>query len=97
MKKAKRLRAPIIKEGELRMYWGRERRGEQPQVMFGYCGDAAMRRDMNMLVYRLSGKQRTTDFYKGSTTFEPSVLEELENRGYDLTTLKFSIRKKGGA
>lgn len=37
MAKAKRLRAPVIHADELRIYWGREGRGQAPEVMFG-CG-----------------------------------------------------------
>lgn len=41
----------------------------------------------------------TRDWSKsgGPITFDPSLIKELETRGYDLTTLKFSIeRKKDG-
>ena len=34
------------------------------------------------------------DYRSYDQTFGPSFLAELEARGYDLTTLKFSIRKK---
>ena len=46
----KRLRKPKLKDGELRMYWGREP-GDSPDVMLAYQGDRTMKWDMKMLHY----------------------------------------------
>jgi hypothetical protein len=40
-----------------------------------------------------SDRQRW-DYEKNGMAFDPSFVKELENRGYDIKTLKFSIQKK---
>lgn len=91
----KRLRKPKLKDGELMMYWGRESPGESPDMIFAWQGDITMRRDTRYLHLVLATQQPdlfTTPLF---SKMNPSFLEELESRGYDLTTLRFSVRKKG--
>lgn len=90
----KRLRKPKLKDGELMMYWGREAPGERPDIIFAWQGDSEMRRDTAFLHYALATQKpdlHTTPLF---SKMNPSFLEELEARGYDLTTLRFSIKKK---
>lgn len=56
------------------------------------CGNS----DGSLLHYHLGVGRMERDFSKpgGPWSQEPSLIEELVKRGYDLTTLKFSIRKK---
>ena len=90
-----RFRKPKLKEGELRVYWGKLPH-ENPDVVLAYQGDGLMRRDTNMLrVFMCS--QHPDPFAKPLfSKMNPSMIQELEARGYDLTTLKFSIMKKAG-
>jgi hypothetical protein len=90
----KRLRRPKLKDGELRMYWGREDHDCTPDVILAWQGDRMMKRDTNMLHAYMCSKH--PDPFKKPLWSEmmPSMVEELEARGYDLTTLKFSIMKK---
>ena len=53
----KRLRAPKLKEGELRIYWGRESHDRTPDVMLAWQGDSAMKRDTNLLHYVMCSKK----------------------------------------
>lgn len=83
--KKRRLRKPTLKEGELRVYWGRVDRGEEPSLVYAWQGDRTMKRDTSYLAREFEGLLDPTD----------CIAKELERRGYDLTTLKFSIMKKG--
>lgn len=89
----KRLRRPKLKDGELRIYWGRLPH-DSPDVIYAWQGDSSMRRDTRMLNCYI-GSQHPDPFAKPIfSKMNNSLLEELEARGYDLTTLKFSIMKK---
>ena len=89
----KRLRKPKLKDGELRMYWGREPYCA-PDVMYAYQGDSAMRRDARLLHFYLGCRHPDPHVTPLFSKMNPSLIEELEARGYDLTTLRFSIMKK---
>lgn len=95
---AKRLRKPKLKNGELRMYWGREDHDTTPDVILAWQGDRLMKRDTALLHYMMCSKRPKIEMGRINwNVMEPSLVEELELRGYDITTLKFSIMKKGGA
>ncbi len=89
----KRLRRPILKDGELRIYWGRLPH-ENPDIVFAWQGDASMRRDTSLLHYMMASKHPDPHVKPIFSKMRPSLFEELDARGYDLTTLKFSIMKK---
>lgn len=88
-----RFRKPKLKDGELRMYYGKLP-GDSPDVIYAWQGDRSMKRDSAMLHYMLG--TRRPDPFKQPMFSEmlPSFIEELEARGYDITTIKFSIMKK---
>jgi len=89
----KRLRKPKLKDGELRMYWGRLPH-DSPDVIFAWQGDQSMRRDTALLYCAMATDQpdlHTTPLF---SKMNPSLIKELELRGYDITTIKFSIMKK---
>jgi hypothetical protein len=92
--KIKRLREPILKNGELRIYWGCDPHDKTPDVMFAWQGDGTMKRDSYLLHYMMAGKHPDPYVTPVFSKMRPSLLEELDARGYDLTTLKFSIKKK---
>ena len=90
----KRLRKPKLHDGELRMYWGRERPGEPAEVMYAWQGDRSMRGDSALLHYEIGSPHPDPHVKPIFSKMRPSLIEELEARGYDLSTLKFSIKKK---
>lgn len=90
----KRLRAPKLKDGELRIYWGREPHDRTPDVMFAWQGDRSMKHDTNLLHYMMACKHPDPQVSPIFSKMKPSLFEELDARGYDLTTLTFSIMKK---
>lgn len=89
----KRLRRPKLKDGELRMYWGREPH-DAPDVMYAWQGYEGGRADTRLLHYYLGSKRPDTSVTPLFSKMMPSLIEELKARGYDITTLQFSIMKK---
>lgn len=89
----KRFRQPKLKDGELRMYWGKLPH-ENPDVIISWQGDSSMKRDSRLMFYVLCSDKPDLHARPLFSKMEPSFIKELELRGYDLTTLKFSIMKK---
>lgn len=96
----KRYRTPKAKPGELKVQWGKLPHNN-PDLC--YCwGEGVSRADSSLLHYTFSSKRPVLSkcyeaMLSGESSqisFDPSFLEELEARGYDLTTLRFSIQKK---
>lgn len=80
----KRYRIPKLKPNELSICYGIEERGCNPDVLYCHGGEGATSSDSKLLCY----------FIEGVTYFENRNLrQELEHRGYDITTIKFSIKK----
>ena len=80
----KRYRTPQAKEGELLVKYGQEH-GDRDLY---YCwpeNEYGMKRDSKMLMLAFEN----ADVFDGKT-----LRQELEERGYDIETLKFSIKKK---
>lgn len=86
--KKKRFRAPIAKPGDLKMYWGKVQDSLSHQVC-GAWGDGSSKRDLHLLFGALCEPRNR---YMASEQY-PSIVDELIARGYDITTLKFSIQK----
>lgn len=89
----KRLRKPKLKDGELRVYWGKVPH-DSPDIILAWQGDSTMKRDTNLLHYHLCCERPDVHVQPLFSKMEPSLIKELESRGYDLTTLNFSIMKK---
>lgn len=56
--------------------------------------EAELRRHTNLLHYYICSKRPDPHKLPIFSVMQPSLIEELEARGYDITTLKFSIMKK---
>ncbi len=87
----KRYRILPYKPGTLRVYWGKAERWDNPSVVYNGENNAC-----SFLAFALEHRRPALEHFKGTFKHEaePSILQELEARGYDLTTLKFSIKKK---
>lgn len=90
---AKRYRTIRAKPGELRAYYGKADRWSGPDVCYAW-GDGTSSADGRLLHCALSTERLTFDFPGTGTVFEPSLIKELEARGYDITTLRFTIQKR---
>lgn len=73
------------------MYYGMAD-GDGPDVVF-HSGDGVPKCDRSLLYHIVGSKQPPGPMDKGQ--WQPSLLDELVARGYDLSTLRFSIKKKG--
>jgi len=85
---AKRIRALSIKDNELRAGWGKEPY-EEPDICVTH-GFGCNRVDSSLLLSALCNPRNRFM----SDKQDPSLVEELIKRGYDIETLRFSIKKK---
>ena len=69
------------KPGELRVAWSKKER----DILYSYGGGGASKPTSMVIAHAFE----VVEVYGGK-----SLRAELEARGYDLTTLKFSIRRK---
>jgi hypothetical protein len=88
-----RFRRPKAKPGELLVKWGYSK-DDGEDIFYVNGGDGASQWDRSYMHGVFGVARMTLNYSTNQIKFEPSVLEELEARGYDLTTLRFSIRKK---
>jgi predicted ATPase len=79
----KRLRAPKAKPGELKVAFGKH----EGDIDLFYChgGEGAGKRDARLLSHFFENVKWPDD---------RNLRQELEARGYDIATLKFSIQQK---
>lgn len=77
-------RMPNPKPGQLQVGWAREGRTQAPELFFCYGGYGANPRDNAVIVQAFSSAENAA----GNT-----LIEELVARGYDLSTLRFSVEK----
>lgn len=86
MSARKRYRMTSAKPGELKAAWGRgDVRGDPPDLQYAWGGRGASSPDGRILCNAL----QEAHVFKDRT-----LVQELEDRGYDITTLKFSIQQK---
>lgn len=96
-RKVKRMRQ--AKEGQLRVYYANHPE-DGPDIVY-HNGEGTSRSD-KFLLHGFFSMKRPRIVYGHErlnngghpTVFEPGLVEELEKRGYDITTLEFSIMKK---
>lgn len=80
----KRYRVPMVKPGQLKVSYGKIPH-ENPDVLYSHGGNGASRPDARLLSH----------FFEGITYLEGrSLRQELEHRGYDIKTMKFTIQVK---
>ena len=90
----KRLRKPKLQNGQLMMYWGRPDKHDSPDIVLAWQGDRLMKADTALLHFHLCSQRPDPRVLPIFSKMDPSLIEELDARGYDLTTLRFSIMKK---
>lgn len=84
----KRFRAPKAKPGELKAQYGKLPH-DKPDLCFAW-GEGVDSADARLLNDALTSKRHRPM----ANVWDDSLIEELEKRGYDITTLKFSVQKK---
>ena len=95
----KRYRKLKTRPGEIKVYYGKLQH-DDPDVVYSW-GQGVPSPDVSLVNMVLSGNRVTPlygaerDKHSGAPyTFDKSFIDELIERGYDITTLKFSIQKK---
>ena len=89
---AKRYRRPKVENGEIKFQKGKVD-GDVDICIF--YGDDVPRRDRSLVMIAFGSAKMHIDREKEfGVSFSPSFIEELETRGYDMDTLRFSIKKK---
>ncbi|MET3710354.1 hypothetical protein ABIC65_001034 [Sphingomonas trueperi] len=89
----KRYRTLTAKPGEVKVAFGRTDRWADPSIVYAWGNGTDMRSASRLLMSALEDKPLKPTF-GGGVEQEPSLVEELEARGFDITTLRFSIQKK---
>ena len=87
MDKKRRWRTPKTRSGQLKIQYGKLRY-DSPDII--YCRGEGVPRCDGSLLHHVFGSKR----YRYDGELDESLYDELEKRGYDLTTLSFSIEKK---
>lgn len=83
---------PPKKAGSIKFQYGRLEGDLDYMVLFG---DDAPRCDRALVMHMFTSSRLRIDTSKPQgVSFEKSMVEELECRGYDMSTLRFSIDKK---
>jgi len=93
MDSKKKYRAKKLKPGELRVYYGVDHDGEGYDVVV-QNGKGTGRADRSYLWSVLASERASRSFVGDGTITEPSVIDELMARGYDIETIEFRIKKK---
>jgi hypothetical protein len=84
---ARKRRPTTAKPGELRIAWGCASRDHDPDICYLF-GDGVPPCDARLLDNIFDSPR-----VLASGDYLPSLYDELKARGYDITTLKFSIQK----
>lgn len=82
----------FAKKRQLKVQWAKLPH-DTPDLVFS-SGEGTSSSDRYFLYCMFCSEQPRWDHEKNGLAYDPSFVKELEARGYDLTTLKFSIKKK---
>jgi hypothetical protein len=94
MPKPKRWRIPNAKAGELKATWGKPDPWNKADLCYVW-GEGCAKADGAILCTALEGNGFQHNYgCQTKVDLGPNFRAELEKRGYDITTLKFSVRKK---
>lgn len=86
--RAKRYREPKPKPNTLELKWGKLRH-DHPDILVIW-GEGCAKADSRLLLSALTSRTYDPGTYNAS----PGLIEELKTRGYDIETIRFSIKKK---
>lgn len=90
----RRWRTPTAKPGEVKIVYGRADRYDAPDICAVWGGGGADKSDARTVMHALTERRMVPTFPSLKYEARPSLIEELEARGYDITTLRFTIQRK---
>lgn len=89
----KRMGQPRKTPGVLKLQWGKLRH-DAPDFIVAW-GAGCHSADAGLLLHMITGQRPFSSVSGCEGLYAASLAKELEKRGYDITTIKFSIKKKG--
>lgn len=84
-------RRPKVKTGQIKLQKGKVDGYVDICIFFG---DDVPRCDRALVMQAFCSERQRLDIRTMKPAFDASLIEELEKRGYDIDTLRFSIDKK---
>jgi hypothetical protein len=90
----RRYRSPTAKPGEIKIAYGKANRYDAPDLCAAWGGAGASKPDARTVMHALTEKRVARAFPSMEYEERPSLVEELEARGYDIETLRFTIQLK---
>lgn len=91
----KRWRTPTAKPGEIKIVYGRVDRDNNPDLCVAWGPGTDMRCTASLMMHAITEKTLRAKFPGPGHEYHPSLVDELEKRGFDITTLRITIQKKG--
>ena len=82
---------PPKKDGAIKFQFGRFEGSHDFLVLYG---NDVPRCDRALVMHHFTSKNMTFNYKTMRPEFEDSFIDELEKRGYDTKTIKFSIERK---
>lgn len=89
----RRYRTPKAKPGEVKVAFGKPSRFDDPDLCVAWGGGGADKPDARTVLHALTEKRWGWAFPSMEIEERPSLVEELEARGYDITTLRFTVQR----
>ena len=90
----KRWRTLVAKLGEIKIAWGRVDAHNSPDLCVAWGDGTDMKCTGMLMLHAFTEKRLRPSFRRPGYEYEPSLIDELEERGFDITTIKFTIQKK---
>ncbi|WP_311270336.1 hypothetical protein [Sphingobium sp. WCS2017Hpa-17] len=93
----KRWRTPTAKPGQIKIVYGRVDRHNNPDLCVAWGAGTDMKCTARLIMHAITEKTLHAKFPGPGHEYHPSLVEELETRGFDITTLRITIEKKDAA
>ena len=90
----KRYRTPTAKHGQIKIAYGRIDRDNNPDLCVAWGAGTDMKCTGRLIMNAITEKTLHAKFPGSGHEYRPSLVDELEARGFDITTLRITIEKK---
>lgn len=90
----RRWRSPTAKPGEIKIAYGKVDRYSSPDLCVAWGEGTDMKCTARLIMDALNQKPMGYKFPTMEIEYHPSLIEELEARGFDITTLRITVQKK---
>jgi len=90
----RRYRTPTAKPGEIKIVYGKADRHSRPDLCVAWGEGTDMKCTGRLIMNAITEKPLRHKFPGGGTEYTTSLVDELEARGFDITTLRITIQKK---